>query len=68
MRETGGTILQQLKALGAAAQQRFGVPVGHYHTRPVGPHPRGSCQLTVPPETGLTEVIVSVSPASGSDT
>jgi DOPA 4,5-dioxygenase len=40
----------QARALGDAAHQRFGVPVGHYHTRPVGPHPRGSVQLTVPPE------------------
>jgi aromatic ring-cleaving dioxygenase len=24
------------------------VPEGRYHLRPVGPHPRGSCQLTVP--------------------
>lgn len=36
------------KELAAKAQQRFGVPVGHFHLRPVGPHPRGSCQLTVP--------------------
>lgn len=32
----------------AEAQRLFGVPVGHFHLRPVGPHPRGSCQLTVP--------------------
>jgi len=36
------------KALAAAAQERFGVPVGHFHLRPIGPHRRGSCQLTVP--------------------
>lgn len=36
------------KQLAAAAQERFGVPVGHFHLRPVGPHPRGSVQLTVP--------------------
>ena len=40
--------VEQAKALGAAAQARFSVPVGHFHLRPVGPHPRGSCQLTVP--------------------
>ena len=28
----------------------FGIPVGHFHTKPVGPHPRGSCQLTVRPD------------------
>ena len=42
--------VEQAKALGHAAHQRFGVPEGHYHLRPVGPHPRGSCQLTVPIE------------------
>ena len=40
--------VEQARALGAAAHERFGVPEGHYHLRPVGPHPRGSCQLTVP--------------------
>ncbi|GAA4720925.1 DOPA 4,5-dioxygenase family protein [Sphingomonas lutea] len=42
--------LAEAQALGAAARDRFGVPVGHFHVRPVGPHPRGSCQLTVQPE------------------
>ena len=42
--------LEQAKALGDRAAQLFSVPTGHYHQRPVGPHPRGSCQLTVPPE------------------
>jgi DOPA 4,5-dioxygenase len=41
--------VETAKALGSAAQERFGVPVGHYHLRPVGPHPRGSVQLTVSP-------------------
>ena len=41
--------LEQAQALGHAARDRFGVPEGHYHLRPVGPHPRGSCQLTVAP-------------------
>ena len=36
------------KEVAAAARQRFGIPVGHFHLRPVGPHPRGSCQMTVP--------------------
>ena len=35
------------KQLAAAAQARFPVAVGHFHVRPVGPHPRGSCQMTV---------------------
>ena len=42
--------LEAAQALGEAARQRFWVPVGHYHVRPVGPHPRGSCQLTVLPD------------------
>jgi len=32
----------------AEVQQRFGVRIGHFHSAPVGPHPRGSCQMTVP--------------------
>jgi DOPA 4,5-dioxygenase len=36
------------KRLAAAAQERFPIAVGHFHLRPVGPHPRGSVQLTVP--------------------
>lgn len=36
------------QAVAGEAQALFGVPVGHFHARPVGPHPRGSCQLTVP--------------------
>ena len=39
------------KALAAEVQERFGVRVGHFHLVPVGPHPRGSCQMTVPTET-----------------
>jgi DOPA 4,5-dioxygenase len=35
------------KAVAGALQTRFGVPVGHFHVRPVGPHPRGSVQVTV---------------------
>ena len=42
--------LDDARALAAAAQARFALPVGHFHQRPVGPHPRGSCQLTIPPE------------------
>ena len=33
-----------------AAGQKFGVRVGRMHDNPVGPHPRGSCQLTIPNE------------------
>ncbi len=41
--------IDEAKALAAEARERFGVPVGHFHLGPVGPHPRGSCQLTVQP-------------------
>jgi DOPA 4,5-dioxygenase len=40
--------VEQAKQLAAAAQARFPVALGHFHLRPVGPHPRGSVQLTVP--------------------
>ncbi|MCY7339981.1 MAG: DOPA 4,5-dioxygenase family protein [Sphingomonas bacterium] len=40
--------LDRAQALGFATRERFGVALGHFHTRPVGPHPRGSCQMTVP--------------------
>jgi DOPA 4,5-dioxygenase len=36
------------KQLAASVQVRFPIAVGHFHLRPVGPHPRGSVQLTVP--------------------
>jgi DOPA 4,5-dioxygenase len=30
-----------------AAGKAFGVKIGRMHDNPVGPHPRGSCQLTI---------------------
>lgn len=33
------------------ARARFKLAVGHFHLDPVGPHPRGSCQLSMAPET-----------------
>ena len=42
--------LDRAEALAAEVQRRFGVRVGHFHMVPVGPHPRGSCQMTVPTE------------------
>jgi DOPA 4,5-dioxygenase len=39
--------LDRAQKLAEAARERFGVPVGRFYTDPVGPHPRGSCQLTV---------------------
>ena len=42
--------IEQARALAAAAHEAFGCPVGHFHLEPVGPHPRGSCQLSLRPE------------------
>ncbi len=42
--------VETARTLAQEAQRRFGVAVGHFHTKPIGPHPRGSCQLTVAPE------------------
>jgi len=44
------TEVEQAKLLGAAIQREFWLPLGHFHLQPVGPHPRGSCQVTVPAE------------------
>jgi aromatic ring-cleaving dioxygenase len=30
-----------------SVRDRFGIAMGRMHDNPVGPHPRGSCQLTV---------------------
>ncbi|HEY6964402.1 MAG TPA: DOPA 4,5-dioxygenase family protein [Erythrobacter sp.] len=35
----------------ARAQTRFKIAVGHFHLAPIGPHPRGSCQLSMSPAT-----------------
>lgn len=42
--------LQQAQTVCEAARDRFDVPMGRMHAQPVGPHPTGSCQLSVPPE------------------
>ncbi|MEO6432975.1 MAG: DOPA 4,5-dioxygenase family protein [Sphingomicrobium sp.] len=40
--------VDRARVLAAEVQRRFAVPVGHFHLGPVGPHPRGSAQITVP--------------------
>jgi aromatic ring-cleaving dioxygenase len=40
--------LELARTLASKAHEMFGIEVGSFHVRPVGPHPRGSCQLTVP--------------------
>ena len=37
----------QADALCQTAGGTFGVKIGRMHDNPVGPHPRGSCQLTI---------------------
>ena len=39
--------LAEAQQLAAAARAELGCPVGHFHIAPVGPHPRGSVQLTL---------------------
>jgi DOPA 4,5-dioxygenase len=39
--------VDRARALASEVRRRFGVAVGHFHLRPVGPHPRGSVQMTV---------------------
>jgi aromatic ring-cleaving dioxygenase len=41
---------QQAQALCEAAGKAFPVVVGRMHDNPVGPHPKGSCQLAFQPE------------------
>ena len=38
---------EQANKLCTEAGQTFGLKVGRMHDKPVGPHPRGSCQLTI---------------------
>ena len=42
--------IEQAEAVATAAARAFPLPVGHFHPGPVGPHPRGSVQVTVPTE------------------
>lgn len=42
--------LDRARNLATALAEAFELPVGHFHARAVGPHPRGSVQLTVPVE------------------
>jgi DOPA 4,5-dioxygenase len=44
------TTLERARSLCEAARDRFGLAMGQMHRQAVGPHPRWSCQLTVPNE------------------
>jgi aromatic ring-cleaving dioxygenase len=39
--------VEKAQALAARVRDAFDIAIGRFHTNPVGPHPRGSCQLTV---------------------
>lgn len=41
--------VEQAKAICEAVRDRFDIQMGRMHVQPVGPHPTGSCQLTIPP-------------------
>jgi aromatic ring-cleaving dioxygenase len=41
---------EQARQLCEAAGKRFPLTVGRMHDNPVGPHPRGSCQLAFSPD------------------
>jgi len=59
------------------ARDRFEIPMGRMHERPVGPHPDWSCQLTVAPDKFLMVIpwlalnrnglVVFVHPETGDD-
>ncbi|MFD2206583.1 DOPA 4,5-dioxygenase family protein [Kiloniella antarctica] len=38
------------RVLSEEARDHFGIAMGRVHEKNVGPHPRWSCQLSVPPE------------------
>lgn len=42
--------IEAAQQFAAEARARFRCAVGHFHERPVGPHPRGSCQLSLSAE------------------
>jgi len=48
--------IDKARALCEAARDRFGVVMGRMHEKPVGPHPRWSCQLAFGPE-AFAEVV-----------
>jgi len=56
---SAGDETARAKKLCELAGSHFGerVEIGRFHERPVGPHPRGSCQIRVAPG-DLEEVIV----------
>jgi aromatic ring-cleaving dioxygenase len=42
--------VEEARRLADSAREALGCGVGHFHSAPVGPHPKGSVQLTLTPE------------------
>ena len=42
--------VEKAQAICEAVRDRFDITMGRMHNQPIGPHPTGSCQLSVPPE------------------
>jgi len=42
--------IERARSVCEAVRDRFEITMGRMHSAPVGPHPTGSCQLSVPPE------------------
>ena len=40
--------IEEARQLCEVASKRFGIKMGRMHEKPVGPHPRWSCQLLIP--------------------
>lgn len=38
----------EARSLCEAMRDAFGIRMGSVHSDPIGPHPRGSCQMTIP--------------------
>ena len=43
--------VETAKSFAEAAKARFKLAIGRFHLEPIGPHPRGSCQLSMSAET-----------------
>ena len=42
--------VEAAKSFAEEASKRFKLAIGRFHLGPIGPHPRGSCQLSMKPE------------------
>lgn len=42
--------VEAARSFAKAARELTGCSIGRFHEAPIGPHPRGSCQLSMRPE------------------